>query len=563
MSTKVAMYQIFYAVSVFLLTAYPLIYIGNYAGDSQVHLIYGQNAAQGAFFEFNLGEKSAGVTSPGYMLLIASFFKIAPDTWVPAMIKVTNILFWYGLIWVVFMVAKALFRSMVWAVIAVLATGLLPGSAYNATNGMENGIFAFLIAVWILLAMRVGWFTADRLWQDSYKSEILLGILLGLACWLRPEGFVVMAIALTYRFLLTARRKRVFMSSIIPSGIFIISFSVIVGGLVWFHWSQTSYLIPTSGSSRILMSNLAPDTLKMGLVFFSPKMAIRLAQYFTLTLPSFIAIWLVLKGNASLQNFREVIGFLIILFWGFFLLYGFVFGALHLSRYIIFIMPALVLLSLIGGKWLWDSWNWSDRPKFKHVPAITAAAAILALLSVYSVETNLRIKLDSQSSLWQSMQAPVERKAFSDELFRQLGQPKILPVTVALQEVQARYWLDDRFIVRSLDGRVDSALLEHADQESVDHIGYLEERQVQYLMDTPDYNKKSEAWSLNSLATLKPGERMVKDGVIFKRMHIDRSGATRMLQAEQGQWRWFKGENGITKLHALLVDLIHMEYPDS
>jgi hypothetical protein len=85
-----------YAFSVLALVAYPLIYIGNYAGDSQVHLIYGQNAAEGAFFEFNLGEKSAGVTSPGYMLLIAGFFKVAPDVWVPAMIKATNLFFWYG-----------------------------------------------------------------------------------------------------------------------------------------------------------------------------------------------------------------------------------------------------------------------------------------------------------------------------------------------------------------------------------------------------------------------------------------------------------------------------------
>ena len=52
-----------------VLLAYPLIYLGNYAGDAQVHLIYGENAAHGRFFEFNQGEPSAGVTSPGFMLL--------------------------------------------------------------------------------------------------------------------------------------------------------------------------------------------------------------------------------------------------------------------------------------------------------------------------------------------------------------------------------------------------------------------------------------------------------------------------------------------------------------
>jgi len=118
MLSDIAMRRTFYIVSVFAILAYPLIYIGNYAGDSQVHLVYGQNAAQGAFFEFNLGEKSAGVTSPGFMLLIAGFFTAAPDSWVPAIVKAVDLVFWYGLILVIFMTAKTLLRSTVWAVIA-------------------------------------------------------------------------------------------------------------------------------------------------------------------------------------------------------------------------------------------------------------------------------------------------------------------------------------------------------------------------------------------------------------------------------------------------------------
>jgi hypothetical protein len=553
----------FFAISALVLAAYPLLYIGNYAGDSQVHLIYGQNAAQGAFFEFNLGEKSAGVTSPGYMLLIAGFFKAAPDVWVPAMIKATNLIFWYGLIVVVFMAAKTLLRSTRWAVIASLAAGLLPGSAYNATNGMENGIFAFLIMVWVLVAMRSGWFRPLGSWQGSYSMDLVLGALLGLACWFRPEGFVVAAIALGFRAALSLGSRPNFTELMVRSAVFLVPFIVFAGSLAYFHWSQTGHLIPTSGSSRILMSNLHSDTLRAGAILFSPKMTIRLAQYFPLTLPALLGAWLVVKGRGNLGDSRQTIGFLVVLFWTFFVLYSFVLGSVHLSRYIIFSMPALVLVAAVGAKWALGAWHWPERPYLKYAPALTAAILVVALVGVYSAETNLRLKLDSQSSLWRSMQAPKEREAFSNELFDQLGRPATLPVSVALQEVQARYWLDQRFIVRSLDGRVDAVLLDHANNAGIDHVAYLKQRQVHFLLNTPNYNRDSRLWSLEGLDGLKSGEVVTQSGVTFSRLDVDRSALERVSQEEDSNWPWFKGNSGIIRAHWFISDLIRLDYPGS
>ena len=53
---------------------YPLLYSGMYAGDAEIHLVYGENASKGCFFCFNPGEPSSGVTSPGWMLIIAMMF---------------------------------------------------------------------------------------------------------------------------------------------------------------------------------------------------------------------------------------------------------------------------------------------------------------------------------------------------------------------------------------------------------------------------------------------------------------------------------------------------------
>src|SRR4029078_2904336 len=83
------------AAGLILVFIYPLLFRGMFAGDSEIHLVYGENAAQGHYFEFNPGEKSPGVTSPGYMMFLAMLFKTFPIQWVPLAMKGANLLGWY------------------------------------------------------------------------------------------------------------------------------------------------------------------------------------------------------------------------------------------------------------------------------------------------------------------------------------------------------------------------------------------------------------------------------------------------------------------------------------
>jgi hypothetical protein len=274
-----------------------------------------------------------------------------------------------------------------------------------------------------------------------------------------------------------------------------------------------------------------------------------------------LTLWLLLKRRGALGSYGGTLGFLATLFWAFFLLYSFVFGSGHLARYIIFTMPALVLLAAVGTKWAWDSWDHADRPLLKHAPALTFAVLALALVGVYSAETSIRIKLDSQSALWRAMQAPNERQAFSDELFDQMGQPEALPIIVGLVEVQARYWLDDRFVVRSLDGRIDSVLLDYADNSGIDHPGYLREREVRFILEIPSFNRDPNRWSLKRLSDLKPGEAVTQDGVTFSRMEIDKSARNQASQAAESQPLGFRSANGVIHLHYFLADLIRVGDP--
>jgi len=262
-------------VACIVIFASPFLYIGNYAGDSQVHLIYGQNAADGNFFEFNLGEKSAGVTSPGYMLIIAGLFNLSPDLYVPAVLKAINILAWYGLVFFVFLIARRMFDSVGWAVVAALAAGLMPGSVYNSTIGMENGIFGFVTVFWLYWVVRTRWFSASLESVDAVRNEILFGGLLGLACWIRPEGFVLAGAALGYRALFVSDFRTRFPSTAVLSAIFLAPFLVFVGLLFLFHFDQTGELVPTSGLSRVLMSNVSSSTFHFRAAFIDTKFAVR------------------------------------------------------------------------------------------------------------------------------------------------------------------------------------------------------------------------------------------------------------------------------------------------
>jgi hypothetical protein len=489
-----------------VLLAYPLIYLGNYAGDAQVHLIYGENAAHGRFFEFNQGEPSAGVTSPGFMLLLAGLFKVAPDSIVPALMKATNLLAWYGLVLIFFLLARRILRSGTWALFAALAVGLMPGSVYNSTIGMENGIFGMLVIAWVYYAVRTGWFEPHGSGTGDLLRDLGAGGLLGVACWVRPEGYLVAGAAVSFRAVIWLRSDTRIYELIRHSMATLVPLLALAGGLAYFHYVQTGYLLPTSGSSRILMSNVASDTFHLGPLFASPKFTFRLAAYFPMALLWLAANWLFFTRKDFFGQWRTAVGFSLLVFWAFFVLYSTVLGSTHLSRYIIFIMPIMALVATAGGKWLWE-WNQTQQwNKMRFVRAAGLIAAPLVLLAVYGAETNLRLGLDSQSALSRSINAVSEREEFTDELLNRLGVDGSQTVSVALQEVQLRYWLNDRIIVRSLDGRVDPLLLDHATDTGVDHLAYLDERKVDFILQLPNYNRDASAWSLARFTDLKPGE---------------------------------------------------------
>ena len=492
--------------------AYPAAYLGMYAGDALIHLAYAENAAAGRWFEFNPGEKSSGVTSPGWMLLLAGCFKLAPAWYVPALVKALNLLAWYALALVVWLTARRVLGSDGWALLAALTAGLLPGSAYNATIGMENGVFALVVMLFLHLAARWQWLYGDRL-QARWRG-VALGAALGAAAWLRPEGFVVGAVALAYAAAVL-RRDGLGTAGIAarlaaPCAVF----AALAGSMLLFHLWMTGDLLMTSGVSRSVLP--AAGSVQLGPVPFRPEFLERLLYYAPLTAAALLGGVLLASGRVRPRTRTEPL--MVVLFCAFFVLYSTVLGSEHLARYVAFLMPMLVIVGAVGARWLRETLPSAASPRVRRLQRGAFALGAAGLAAVFAVETHLRMGLGTHDALRAAMAAPGERAAYSDRMLAALGNPERLPVSLAYVEVQVRYHLDDRFVIRSLDGRVDRTLLDHVEDGNYDHLGYVRERGVDFVMETPDYNRDPRAWSLSELTRIEAGEELARDGVVLRRL---------------------------------------------
>jgi hypothetical protein len=409
-----------------------------------------------------------------------------------------------------FLIARRIWENNFYAWCVVLLAALMPGSVYNSVVGMENGIFAFVILVWIYLAIYWKWFEmpdALPIWK-----EMSLGAWLGLALWLRPEGSVFFFIVLACQFFFGKMFSKSAAHNLKHGLILSAPFLIFAAGLVYFNWVHTGSLLPTSGLSRIFIS--ARDSFWLGFFRLDPKFLMRLVYYFPLTLFWLVGNWIIFS-NKKASRHSNIMVFFVLTFWIFFVLFSTVLSTAHLARYIIFISPFMIIISVVGAIWVWKNWGFIVPPKMGLYKNAAFFILIASLLLIFLLEISVRLKLDTHNSLTNMMRAPLIRKEYSDAFYVKLGKPFFSPIFIAMQEVQVRYLLDQRFVVCSLDGRVDPVLLKYVKNGNVDHLGYIKERKINFIIDIPNYNRDRTCWSLADLQFLKTGESFTKEGVSF------------------------------------------------
>jgi hypothetical protein len=279
------------------------------------------------------------------------------------------------------------------------------------------------------------------------------------------------------------------------------------GTCVAFQYHFTGDVIATSILSRRVLA--MPSSIALGPITFDPTFAKRLLIYLPLT---GLFLWSWWRDRVTVRPTER---FLRLLFAAFFVIYS-ITGTPQLARYVIFLMPILVIGAVRGARTLWR--NRRSRP--------VLAIAVVAIVALDLAEPWYRTRLYGWGLLKNAIAGPARRTERTDKLLADLGGPTQRPIVVATESVQIRYELDERIVVRSLDGRVDRSLLAFVGGEVVDHVGYLGTRRVAYLLQARAYNRDRSAWSLANLLSLKPGESAQQGGLRFQHLASGRYAIT-------------------------------------
>jgi len=477
-------------------------YSGNWGGDPEIHMVFAENLLHGHVLEFNPGHATSGETSPLYMGLVALMQLIAGKAQTPLLMKAVGLLA-LGLAVAVAVRPLADRRT---ALAFALYTVAVPSMAFQASLGMENMLFA-AVFVWCLHRML---FTAPDPGDGApaWRGAAGLACLAFLAFYLRPEAIFLFAAGGLHHLL---RREAAAVAVYAAGG---------AACLLSLAGIEALTGAPVHGAGAIRSVLSANESLMIPLfgadVLVNPKPA-----YFLLAGagPIAVAVHAVLAGPRLPRAARARVIVLACVILGPLALHFLnVLPNIHFSRYQLYLFFTLVLLAA------------DLHARLPAAPRGGRAGAALMLAiapAVFAVETGARsLGLDrmltpERFAEIRRMQTGETRDATSDALCAAL--PPCAAgerVTVALQEVQLRLRLDDRFHVASLDGIVDHTLGRFVDARGcVDHFGYLEARSVDLLMAFRDYAPRGVdcGVTLSDVeAALRGGEPFTHRGLAFQ-----------------------------------------------
>ncbi len=185
---------------------------------------------------------------------------------------------------------------------------------------------------------------------------------------------------------------------------------------------------------------------------------------------------------------------------------------MHVARYTIYLWPLLFVSIPVYYSEL--PRIVATRPMSLRRP-VFGAGFLLLLVLVMGAEVYMR-RGTGRGQFYATVRS-IENSE-SAAMLRKLGNPTKRPISLAYYEVQARAYLDDRFVVRSLDGIVDEAMTKYFCDGFVDHIGYLLEREVDYVTNFGSLNRDEDLWSLGHVGLLRDGKVLRREGLTFTKV---------------------------------------------
>ncbi len=154
--------------------------------DAWIHQTYARNLALGHGWSFISGVPSAGLTAPLWALLLtpAHLFHLGP--------YILTLLLGWASLWGLSLTTAKLADVLLpgqprWSLAAGLLAGLEWHLGWSAASGMETLLFT-LVVTFVLSLLVTQTIT-------TLKSGLIIGALVGLSAWLRPEGITLLAAA--------------------------------------------------------------------------------------------------------------------------------------------------------------------------------------------------------------------------------------------------------------------------------------------------------------------------------------------------------------------------------
>lgn len=400
--------------------------LGRWSGDALIHLSLAERFAEGRPFQFNLGEVTSGSSSFGWTVVSGTVFRAFGPAGAAYLMPAVATLALLATAALVYRLARRLGASTPAAALGGLAFLALPGVTYNGVFPMEASTFA-LAALAFALSLE----------GELPKRRAILasGALLAAAVLLRPEGVVLGALPLLDA---TSRRRA------LP--IYAIAFALVLP-MVFLHHAATGLWVPGSAVSRLMAARRAPFAVHvLGPVWIYGDVLVRLVLYAPLAA---LGLWRA-RRRAGDDPLTRRLGAMVVLGLG---LYVLATGAYHVARLTIWLFAALTALAPAEAERL-------ARAPFARAQALVVAAATL-FVGVAAVETVMRMRNPAQGhggmTAAEVMQQHEARRAATDMFLTGVCAGGCCAAgetpAIALIEVQARWLLDDRLKVVSLDGR--------------------------------------------------------------------------------------------------------------
>ena len=315
----------FFSMGVYLAFSGVYFHIGFPLDDAWIHQTYARNLALHGEWSFLPGEISGGSTAPLWSILLAvgNWMKLTPFIW--------TYLLGACALWGLAVLGESLLRRMVssyhphfpWVGVTLALEWHL---VWAAASGMETLLFALLVTASLALII------------SGTQRHLILGLLIGLSVWVRPDGVTLLGPAVLV-ILLTqsswSTRFRALISLGVGFGIlvvFYLLFNLIISGSPLpntFYAKQAEYAVYQKLPLLVRFGREAVPVLTGVGLFLLPGMGITLVSSIRRRTWGVLAaaIWFV--------------GFLVLYAWRLPVTYQY-------GRYIMPAMPIFFLLGLSG-----------------------------------------------------------------------------------------------------------------------------------------------------------------------------------------------------------------------